>query len=140
MFAKIFTTVLAAVAAASAASLHLSRATLDVIDLPVVHPAAGDVWHVGDVQTVTWDTAPLPSNEQDKTGMILLGFYNHTSTDPTNEHLDTQNPLANGFLLSAGQINVTVPDKPELDSYFLVLFGDSGNTSGEFTIAPAEAQ
>jgi len=140
MFSKIFTTVLAAVAAASAASIHLGRAQLDVIDLPIVHPAAGAVWHAGDVQTVTWDTAPLPPSQQSQVGLILLGYYNHTSADAQNEHLDIENPLASNFLLSAGQINVTVPNKPELDSYFLVLFGDSGNVSGEFTIAPAGAQ
>ncbi|KAF8655828.1 hypothetical protein AX16_002913 [Volvariella volvacea WC 439] len=43
-------------------------------------------------------------------------------------------PLAEGFMLRDGQVEITVPDFPPRDNYIVVLMGDSGNSSPEFRI------
>ena len=88
MFSRVFTTILAAAAVVSAASVPATRATLDVWDLPVTKPTTGDVWHAGEKQVVTWDTSSLPSTASNQTGMILLGYYT-PGDNSGNEHLDT---------------------------------------------------
>ncbi|GJJ13277.1 hypothetical protein Clacol_007528 [Clathrus columnatus] len=114
---------------------HVDAAVLkrDVFDPPITYPTAGTVWQVGEIHNVTWNTAILPANFTG-TGMIVLGFLNDTANDG-NEHLDLANPLATGFPLSSGRVNVKVPSVPAMDSYILVLFGDSGNASPQFTIS-----
>jgi len=112
-----------------------ARAALIVVAPPVTAPKAGDVWNVGDEQLVQWDTSKIPDEAKSYTGTIVLGYYE--GDDDTDEHLDYENPLAQGFLLTAGSQSVTVPNKPYGPSYFVVLIGDSGNRSGLFTIEPA---
>ncbi|KAL1722866.1 hypothetical protein EV715DRAFT_246867 [Schizophyllum commune] len=49
-------------------------------------------------------------------------------------HLQYDNPLAQGFSITLGSYDVTVPDVEERSDYIIVLFGDSGNSSPKFTI------
>ncbi|TBU48548.1 hypothetical protein BD309DRAFT_1015501 [Dichomitus squalens] len=127
-FAK---SILALAALATTASAVALRAANDVFSPPVTSPTAGEVWTVGSVQTVTWDTSSIPAANQNQTGLILLGFVEDGSTD---EHLDIENPLASNFPIRDGAVNVTVPQVATRDDYIVVLFGDSGNASPKFTI------
>ncbi|CDO69151.1 hypothetical protein BN946_scf185042.g53 [Trametes cinnabarina] len=114
------------VAAASA----VSAAPTDVISPEITSPKAGDVWHIGTTQNVTWDTSAIPAGTN-QSGLILLG---HIVGDSEDEHLDTKHPLAVNFPITAGFATVEVPDVEPRDDYVVVLFGDSGNTSPKFTI------
>ncbi|KAF9221619.1 hypothetical protein BS17DRAFT_785070 [Gyrodon lividus] len=101
-----------------------------VYDCPITDPNVRTVWKAGKRATVTWDTRGLPANTTSK-GKIELGYLKGNSS---NEHLDIEHPLAEGFSILAGRISVTVPQvKPGRD-YIVVLMGDSGNHSPMFTI------
>ncbi|TBU29935.1 hypothetical protein BD311DRAFT_796293 [Dichomitus squalens] len=123
--------ILALAALATTASAVALRAADDVFSPSVTSPTAGEVWTVGSVQTVTWDTSNIPAANQNQTGLILLGSVEDGSTD---EHLDIENPLASNFPIRGGAVNVTVPQVATRDDYVVVLFGDSGNASPKFTI------
>ncbi|KAK0188062.1 hypothetical protein F5146DRAFT_740583 [Armillaria mellea] len=103
----------------------------DVISPPITSPTAGAVWTVGQTVTVTWNTTVIPPASQvtNPIGKIVLG---HQANDSLN--LDLDHPLASNFQLTDGQVDITVPDVEPRDDYIIVLFGDSGNTSPEFTI------
>ncbi|OSC98778.1 hypothetical protein PYCCODRAFT_1396376 [Trametes coccinea BRFM310] len=91
---------------------------------PVTYPHAGTVWFKGQTHNVTWDTSDAPVNITNKLGRILL------------RKGDTITPLIlqENFDILLGRIEVTVPwVLPDTD-YSLVLFGDSGNFSPEFSI------
>ncbi|KAF8526752.1 hypothetical protein JB92DRAFT_2805852 [Gautieria morchelliformis] len=103
----------------------------DVVSPPITYPTTGTVWNVNDKHNVTWDTSVIPPGTTNN-GMIVLGFLD--SADGSNEHLDLNNPLASGFPITAGRAEITVPSVTTRDTYILVLFGDSGNASGKFTI------
>ncbi|KAF9221483.1 hypothetical protein BS17DRAFT_843533 [Gyrodon lividus] len=121
----------------------------DVVDPPITSPTAGSVWHVGDRQTVTWSTAGLPSNPTNPNGMLVLGYnYNNSENlmlgKPTLKITEADrpdmlmyqldSPLATNLDYAAGQAEITVPNVPTRSDYIVVLFGDSGNASPEFTI------
>ncbi|KAI0269930.1 hypothetical protein BC834DRAFT_819748 [Gloeopeniophorella convolvens] len=99
-----------------------------VVDPHVTSPARGTVWNVGDKVNVTWDTADIPP-PGNFTGQLILGFQMSDS-----ENLDLDHPLASNFSLSAGQVEISVPDVAPRTNYIVVLFGDSGNASPQFTI------
>ncbi|KAK0244130.1 hypothetical protein EDD85DRAFT_945452 [Armillaria nabsnona] len=103
----------------------------DVISPPITSPTAGAVWTVGQTITVTWNTTVIPPASQvtNPIGKIVLG---HQANNSLNLELD--HPLASNFQLTDGQVDITVPDVEPRDDYIIVLFGDSGNTSPEFTI------
>ncbi|KAJ6525282.1 hypothetical protein DFH09DRAFT_996190 [Mycena vulgaris] len=98
--------------------------TRTVFDPPILNPTADSVWTVGEVETVTWNATGIPAGV---TGMIMLGFLT-----PDSEHLSVT--LASGFNLTDEKVNVTVPAVVSRTNYIVVLFGDSGNASPEFTI------
>ncbi|ETW81827.1 hypothetical protein HETIRDRAFT_247666, partial [Heterobasidion irregulare TC 32-1] len=99
-----------------------------VVSPPITSPTASTVWNVGDKVLVTWDTSDIPE-PKNFTGQLLLGFQENDS-----ENLMLDSPLASGFQLIDGQVQITVPDVPPKSDYIVVLFGDSGNASPEFTI------
>lgn len=101
----------------------------DVVAPPITSPTASTVWNVGDTQTVTWSTANLPTNVTNPDGMLILGYVANGS-----ENLMLQSPLATNLSYSVGQAQITVPSVPTGNNYIVVLFGDSGNTSPQFTI------
>ncbi|KAL1689399.1 hypothetical protein GGG16DRAFT_115111 [Schizophyllum commune] len=103
----------------------------DVVAPPITSPNASTTWNVGETVTVTWDTSDLPPESQitNKEGKIVLGYQTEDSM-----HLQYDNPLAQGFSITLGSYDVTVPDVEERSDYIIVLFGDSGNSSPKFTI------
>ncbi|KAI0720567.1 hypothetical protein C8T65DRAFT_735896 [Cerioporus squamosus] len=106
----------------------LPLAVRDVFVPPVKSPKAGDVWAVGSKQNVTWDTSDAPEHITNNKGTIVLAKAGR---------MDINHPLASNFSILDGWYEITVPSVPAGTDYAIVLFGDSGNDSGEFTIAPA---
>ncbi|KAG8214724.1 hypothetical protein J3R82DRAFT_9812 [Butyriboletus roseoflavus] len=107
----------------------LPLALRDVVSPPITSPTAASVWVVGQTQTVTWSTTGLPVNQTNPVGMLVLGYLYNNS-----ENLMLNSPLATNLNYSVGQAQVTVPNVPSRTDYIVVLFGDSGNASPEFTI------
>ncbi|CDO70317.1 hypothetical protein BN946_scf184843.g6 [Trametes cinnabarina] len=101
-----------------------SQEKRDVFVPPVLYPHAGTVWTKGQRHNVTWDTTDAPVNITNKVGTILL----------RKGDLTTPLVLAAGFDILLGRIEVTVPWVIPDSDYSVVLFGDSGNFSPEFTI------
>ncbi|KAI0269929.1 hypothetical protein BC834DRAFT_931847 [Gloeopeniophorella convolvens] len=100
-----------------------------VVAPPITSPVASTVWTPGSDELVTWDASTVPA-EGNFTGQLVLGFQTEDS-----ENLDLAHPLAEGFSLRDGAVHVTCPDVPTRDNYIVVLIGDSGNASPQFTIA-----
>ncbi|KAK0466909.1 uncharacterized protein EV420DRAFT_1506060, partial [Desarmillaria tabescens] len=96
----------------------------DVYVPPITSPDASTVWTVNTTQTVTWDVSDPPVNITNRYGLIML----------RKDGLTTPLILANGFDILLGNFEVTVPWVVEGDDYSIVLFGDSGNWSPDFTI------
>ncbi|KAH9950323.1 hypothetical protein B0H21DRAFT_724329 [Amylocystis lapponica] len=98
--------------------------TRDVYTPPVLYPHTGTVWTTGQRHNVTWSTADAPVHITNKIGQIQLRDY------------DTSTPLilASGFNILDGRVEVEVPWVVPGDNYSLVLFGDSGNFSPQFSI------
>ncbi|RPD62508.1 hypothetical protein L226DRAFT_610948 [Lentinus tigrinus ALCF2SS1-7] len=119
-------------AVATAASAAAVRAADEVFRPAITAPHSGDKWTVGSVQAVTWDISSIPPANENQTGLVLLGYIEDGQLD---EHLDIEHPLASNFPITAGAVNVTVPEVPNRDDYIVVLFGDSGNTSPKFMIS-----
>ncbi|KAG9309259.1 hypothetical protein JVU11DRAFT_10742 [Chiua virens] len=98
----------------------------DVWDPPVTWPDASTVWVAGDTYNVTWSISNEPVNVTDSVGMVLLRH---------GVNADEVYTLAQGFPLNATAINVTVPADVEPDTdWIIMLMGDSGNWSPQFTI------
>ncbi|KAF9227327.1 hypothetical protein BS17DRAFT_764587 [Gyrodon lividus] len=98
----------------------------DVWVPPITSPTSNTVWTVGCAYTVSWNATQPPSQVTNPQGQVYLRQGNATQA----------NPIAQGFLLSAGQVNVIVPEDTQPgNDWMVVLFGDSGNWSPLFTIA-----
>jgi len=124
---KTFTTVVAFIfsllALVAAAPVLVVR---DVWVPPIITPTANTVWKAGGTYEVTWDTSTKPDQVTNSKGEVVLSKAGR---------LDIKHPLASGFDLQDGKVNVTIPaDTSPADDYAIVLFGDSGNASPEFTI------
>ncbi|KAI0771066.1 hypothetical protein BD413DRAFT_679037 [Trametes elegans] len=96
----------------------------DVYVPPVLYPHSGTVWYKGQTHNVTWDVSDPPVNITNSIGRIMLRKAN----------LATPLILAKGFPILQGRVEVTVPWVIEGTDYSVVLFGDSGNWSQQFTI------
>ncbi|OJT13975.1 hypothetical protein TRAPUB_9459 [Trametes pubescens] len=119
---SVFTFLLSLFAVVSALPLALR----DVFVPPVTYPHAGTVWKVGQHHNVTWDTTNAPVNITNKVGMIVLAKGGLLQ--------DLANPLAKDFDILKGRFEIQVPNVTPGDDYTIVLFGDSGNDSANFTI------
>ncbi|KAH9851825.1 hypothetical protein C2E23DRAFT_732395 [Lenzites betulinus] len=95
---------------------------------PVTFPHAGTVWFVGQRHNVTWDTSNAPKQITNRQGKIVLAKGG--LLDNGMPH-----PLATGFDILLGRTEVTVPNVTPGSDYTIVLFGNSGNDSPEFTIS-----
>ncbi|KZT73859.1 hypothetical protein DAEQUDRAFT_721322 [Daedalea quercina L-15889] len=98
----------------------------DVWDPQILSPNASTVWVVGQTYNVTWNTTDAPAHITNSIGTVVLA---------TNGTEDYENPLAANFSILLGSISITVPDVEPGSDYAIVLFGDSGNFSPDFTIA-----
>ncbi|KAG6334258.1 hypothetical protein ID866_4833 [Astraeus odoratus] len=105
--------------------MPLYRQKRDVFVPPVLYPHEGTVWIVGQYHNVTWDTSNAPANITNPLGKIYL---------VVNNLIDFDYLLADGFNILDGRTVVQVPDVQTGDGYAVVLFGDSGNWSHNFTI------
>ncbi|KAH9080214.1 hypothetical protein EDB83DRAFT_2513120 [Lactarius deliciosus] len=113
-----------------------------VVSPQITSPSASTTWNVGDKVTVTWETSSIPS-PGNFTGQLLLGFLTlegenldigELTFSPSTHSTLRNHPLAQDILLSTGSVQVTVPNVPVGTNYIVVLFGDSGNASPQFTI------
>ncbi|KIL66222.1 hypothetical protein M378DRAFT_75513 [Amanita muscaria Koide BX008] len=102
----------------------------DVYVPPILTPKAGDVWVIGEKRTVTWDTSNPPQSITNKIGEIYLREGDTTFLD---------SPLAQGFDILLGTMEVTVPNVTPGNDYMIVLMGDSGNWSPPFSIVSASS-
>ncbi|KAJ7486045.1 hypothetical protein B0H11DRAFT_2186629 [Mycena galericulata] len=135
----IFNTLISLLAiAVSTSSTPIGPQELIVVTPHITRPIANATWPAGSNQIVTWETEDIPPASMNDTAKIVLG---HRSTTPdkhgnseTSENLDWDHPLVN-CTLGDGHANITVPNVPSGTKYIVVLFGDSGNASPEFTIS-----
>ncbi|KII86646.1 hypothetical protein PLICRDRAFT_30891 [Plicaturopsis crispa FD-325 SS-3] len=117
--------------AVNAAKAALGQ-NFDVVTPHITFPTAGASLPVGSKQNITWDTSSIPASSANVSGVLLLGQRANDS-----ENLDINHPLASQFPLSQGSVEVTIPQRDNADNYIIVLIGDSGNASPEFTITAA---
>ncbi|KAF8119176.1 hypothetical protein EV363DRAFT_1529674 [Boletus edulis] len=111
-------------------ALPVSPVMRDVWVPQIICPNASTVWTAAENYTVVWDISSKPAQVTNPKGMVYLRINGATQSTP----------LAQGFPLDAGHVNVTVPaDTQPSDQWILVLFGDSGNWSPTFTIKPSSS-
>ncbi|KAJ7289392.1 hypothetical protein C8J57DRAFT_431263 [Mycena rebaudengoi] len=125
-FANVFAVLSASVFISGNAS-PVGLEARDVFVPPILTPRAGTVWTVGQTQHVTWDVTNPPKQITNGIGRIML----------RKGELTTPVILADNFSILLGKIKVKVPWVVDGDDYALVLFGDSGNFSGNITIKSA---
>ncbi|KII86653.1 hypothetical protein PLICRDRAFT_43293 [Plicaturopsis crispa FD-325 SS-3] len=123
-FTTLCLTFLALLAMAFAAPVQLGAR--DVFVPPVTYPHTGTVWKAGARHNVTWDTSNPPKQITNPNGTVVLAKAYRLK--------DLDHPLASGFSILDGRVEITVPDVAPGDDYEIVLFGDSGNYSQNFTI------
>ncbi|KAL0082456.1 hypothetical protein F4703DRAFT_1865749 [Phycomyces blakesleeanus] len=102
-----------------------------VLNPHIIVPNESTVWKAGGTFDVKWDTIVYGSPiAPEVNGTIKLGYLDGTDI---NEHLFWT--LASGFPLNTGSQSVVLPtDLVTKASYIIVLMGDSGNSSPQFTI------
>ncbi|KAJ3544403.1 hypothetical protein NM688_g5749 [Phlebia brevispora] len=105
----------------------VAGAALDVWAPPITSPTAASVWPIGSTQNVTWDTSNKPAQVTNPNGLLVL------SKDGLLDD-GRSNPLAANFPLTQGWVLVTVPEVTPGNDYAVVLIGDSGNDSPQFSI------
>ncbi|KAJ3745049.1 hypothetical protein DFH05DRAFT_1492056 [Lentinula detonsa] len=115
---------LAASAVSASPVSNEARMILDVWAPTIISPNASTVWTEGQQYNVTWDTSNAPVNISNGASVVLGKDGKLTNTT-----------LVSGFDLRQGWVTVTCPSDviPE-DDYSIVLFGDSGDQSEQFTI------
>jgi len=124
---KTFTTVVAFIFSLLTALVAAAPIARDVWDPLILTPTTGFVWQAGNTYDVTWDTSSAPAQVTNPNGIVVLSKAGV---------LDFGNPLASGFSLYDGCVEVTIPSGTVTGSdYAIVLFGDSGNASPYFTIS-----
>lgn len=126
-FAKLFI-LLSTVVGVSVAT-PATRSVQDVYVPQVTYPTEGVQWVIGDYYNVTWDTSNPPAQITNSQGLIVLA-KNYTLTGLSA-------PLAAGFSILDGTVQVQVPNVTPGDDYQVVVFGDSGNYSPTFSIVAA---
>lgn len=83
----------------------------DVWVPPIISPNASTVWVAGRTYPVTWNTSSEPSQVTNPQGMVYLRLGNATQASP----------IAQGFPLSAGEVNVTIPADTQPSSDWMVV-------------------
>jgi len=108
----------------SALPIALQLENRDVYAPPVTYPHSGVVWKSGDKHSVKWDTSNPPKQITNTVGQIFLRKGDSTMSEP----------LADNFSILDGEHEITVPYVATGSDYRIVLIGDSGNWSQQFTI------
>ncbi|KIK57145.1 hypothetical protein GYMLUDRAFT_46377 [Collybiopsis luxurians FD-317 M1] len=102
-------------------------AARDVYNPHITSPVADTTWTCGENATVTWDGSNVPAQVTNSKGVVLLVEL--------NGRLNISKPLASGFdVVDTHSVSFPVPQVPSGHGYSIVLMGDSGNKSGNFTI------
>ncbi|KAI0653921.1 hypothetical protein C8Q70DRAFT_553319 [Cubamyces menziesii] len=91
---------------------------------PIISPRSGDVWTVGEIQTVKWSTTGIqvfqPDGKTPLTGQLWLGHLTNTSEPGSSGYwLWVDEPLSVNFPLSTGQVDVMVPEVPTGSVYLV---------------------
>ncbi|KAJ4483386.1 hypothetical protein J3R30DRAFT_3284270 [Lentinula aciculospora] len=102
----------------------ISLLARDVFVPEIITPTTGETWVIGDTQSVTWNVSSPPAQITNPVGQILL----------RKGELTQNVTLAGDFSILAGNVSFIVPSVTPDDDYSIVLFGDSGNFSPEFSI------
>jgi hypothetical protein len=76
----------------------------------ITSPTSTSTWVAGKKFYVTWDTSSKPSQVTNPTGKVYLRQGDATES----------NPIASGFALTDGQVEVTVPDDTTPGDYMIV--------------------
>jgi len=97
-------------------SLHSEHRGREVYSPPITNPDASTTWHIGSTVEVSWDVSSIPQQLTNYEGKIVLGYMDKG----TDEHLDLDNPLADGFNITEGHIQVEVPNVSPSDDYIIV--------------------
>jgi hypothetical protein len=123
LLSSTFVAILAAVSSVSATPV--AREILDVWAPTIISPNASTIWTKGQQYNVTWSTSNAPVN-------ISNGAAVEMGHDGT---ILTDQVLAKGFDLRQGWVTVTCPsDLPAGANYSIILFGDSGDQSQQFSL------
>ncbi|KAH6907953.1 hypothetical protein BKA70DRAFT_1400890 [Coprinopsis sp. MPI-PUGE-AT-0042] len=96
---------------------------------PVIKPDSTDTWVIGTTESVVWDVSNPPAQISNKEGLIVL-------RNVKTELLELDHPLAQGFNILLGTIDVTVPAVTP-GTYQAVVIGNSGNWGQPFEIVAA---
>ncbi|KAF8919069.1 hypothetical protein CPB85DRAFT_951941 [Mucidula mucida] len=120
-FAVVFVTIFLLMNVAMSAPVDMR----DVFVPPILYPNSSTVWKAGSTHSVT-DASNPPKSITNDQGVIML-------VNPDGK-LQFKNPLAKGFNIMNGKQDVQVPADTVPGNYSIVLFGDSGNRSPQFTI------
>lgn len=83
----------------------------DVWAPPVVYPNSSTVWVAGDNYTVTWNISSEPS---EITNLVAELYLRHANEDQITL-------IAQDFLLTAGEVNVTVPVDTQPSTSWIVM-------------------
>ncbi|KAJ3776767.1 hypothetical protein EV361DRAFT_116499 [Lentinula raphanica] len=118
---------LAAFAASAVSASPVSNAARMILDVwapTIISPNASTVWTEGQQYNVTWDTSNAPVN-----------ISNGASVRLGEDGQLTETTLASGFDLRQGWVTITCPsDVIPGNNYSIILFGDSGDQSEQFSI------
>ncbi|KAH6901751.1 hypothetical protein BKA70DRAFT_680580 [Coprinopsis sp. MPI-PUGE-AT-0042] len=101
----------------------------DVFVPAVLKPDSTSTWVIGATEKVVWDISNPPAQISNREGKIVLRSV-------ATEKLDLANPLAVGFDILLGSIDVTVPAVAP-GTYQAVVIGNSGNWGQPFEIVAA---
>ncbi|KAJ7589514.1 hypothetical protein C8J56DRAFT_826742 [Mycena floridula] len=114
---------------ANAAALSLTRAANDVWVPKITSPVTGTVWVIGTRVKVTWSLDDEPANVSNGGKIFLRKAGQVTSVGDLTPAFDLK--------AADGSFELTVPVVTPGSDYEIILFGDSGNISEDFTIAAA---
>ena len=78
----------------------------------ITYPTSTTVWTAGCTYNVTWDTSNQPVNITNPDGLVYLRH----GVDATEESV-----LAEGFLLTDGAVDVTIPADTQPDTDWIVM-------------------
>ncbi|KDQ27028.1 hypothetical protein PLEOSDRAFT_1043604 [Pleurotus ostreatus PC15] len=98
----------------------------------ITQPNRRTLWNRNTTATISWNASAIPKGAYEQKGKVVLGWLNPNLGG--GEHLNIEHPLAHGFNLRDGHVQITVPQVAPRDDYIVVLFGDSGNASPNFSI------
>ncbi|KAJ3725157.1 hypothetical protein C8R42DRAFT_576348 [Lentinula raphanica] len=115
---------LAAFAASAVSASPVSNAARMILDVwapTIISPNASTIWTEGQQYNVTWDTSNAPVNISNGASVLLTKL--------------SLVALASGFDLRQGWVTITCPsDVIPGNNYSIILFGDSGDQSEQFSI------